>query len=362
MKRKAKIFLCLILTLAAVLSLSSCGIKNNGETVMSLGNAKVTDRMYMYWTSNYKADFISTYSDVRDTEEFWDSILYDDVTAEKYLSDWIMENVKMELVGMYLFDEFGLKMSDEYKKAADNIISDLMDYYEADKNTFNGLLSQYGVNANILKEILLDEAKITLVYNHLFENNILVVGDEEKKDYLENNYSRVLHIYINNEYDSEASGYDADGNFVKAELDEEKKAEKDAQVKNALSALDAGEDFSDVYKEYSDETSYPNGYYLYVGIEGLPSELITNAFSIEVGEVKTFESYYGTHIIKRIEMDERPWEKDENSDFFDDFTDSVYESVFMDYISSYYDKIEIDEEAIAEISVKDALPNYSFRY
>lgn len=362
MRRITKSFLCLALTLAAVISLVSCGIRNNGETVMSLGDTKITDRMYGYWTSNYKADFITTYSDVRDTDEFWSTVLYDNVTAEEYLADWIMENVKIELVGMYLFDELGLKMPDAYKDAANNIISDLRDYYDADKNTFNGLLSQYGINSDIFKEILLDEAKTTLVYNHLFENNILVVGDDEKQAYLNANYSRVLHIYINNEYDSEKSDYDADGNFVKVELDEEKKAEKDAQITAAFEAIDAGEDFSEVYKKYSDETSYPNGYYLYVGIEGLPSELITNAFSIETGETATFESYYGTHIIKRVEMDEKPWENKENSDFFDDFVDSVYESVFMDYISSYYDDIVIDEEALAGITVKDALPNYSFRY
>lgn len=361
MKKLLKV-LCLAAAVALFVTLPSCAVKNKGKTVMSLGNAEITDRMYGYWTSNYKADFISAYSDVSDTAEFWDSVLYDGVTAEKYLSERIYESIRADLVGMYLFNEYRLSVPDEYKEAADNIISDLMDYYDADKNEFNRLLSQYGINIDLLREIMIDEAKTTEVYNYLFENNILTVGDAEKQEYVEKNYSRVLHIYINNAYDSEKSDYDENGNFVKAELDSETKAKKDAQVQEALDALDRGENFTDVYMKYSDETSYPNGYYIYAGIEGLPSELVTHALSLEVGKTEVFDSYYGAHIIKRVEMDEKPWENDENSDFFEDFTDSVYESVYIEHISSYYDMIETDDEAIAAISVKDALPNYSFRY
>ena len=355
-----KKLLVVILALAALLA--SCGV-NRGTPVMTLHGAEVTDHMFEYWVDSYKAVLLSTYTDAKNTPEFWDTKIASGVTAEDFFYDLTYNYIESNLVAMYLFDKYGLEIEDEDEATASSIISELEEAYaDGNRNAFNRLLANYGVNADLLKEIYLEELKSTYVYNYVFENAVLTVGDEEKEEFLKDNYVRIRQIYVNNKYDFEASSYDEAGNFTMAPLDDAVKAEKDQKAEDAKALVASGKDFDEVYKEYSEETSYPNGYYLSVTTQDLPQELISKALSLEVGEVAVFESDYGTHIIKRLEMDSHPWEDDANKDFFGDFTTSVYEAVYTDFVSSFYDEITVDRETIAKYTVRDALPNYSFQY
>jgi len=330
---------------------------------MTLGDKSVTDHMFEYWVDSYKAVLLSTYSDAKDTDEFWDKKLADGSTAEDFFYRQTYNYIESNLVCMYLFDELDLEIEDEDIEKSESIVAELESIYaDGNRNEFNRLLGNYGVNAELLSDIYLEEIKSTYVYNHVFEKGLLTVGDGEKEEYLEDNYVRIKQIYVNNKYDFEKSSYDDAGNFNMAELDSETKAEKDAKVEEVKAALASGKDFDEVYSAYSEETDYPNGYYLSVTTQDLPQELISNALSLEVGESVTFESDYGTHFIKRLEMDEGAYSDEANKDFFEGFTESVYESVFSDYIKSFYEKIEVDEEAIKKYTVRDALPNYSFQY
>lgn len=353
--------LALVIVLSSLLSLSSCG-GDRSAAVMTLGNEKITENVYKYWVCSYKATFMNTYSDMSDTDEFWNTELFGGVTAEKYLSDLVKEYVKNGLVTSYLFGEFGMKLSSEDRKSAEDIVSDLCEYSGGGKNTFNALLAQYGVNYDMLIEIYLEEYKSTYLYNYVFENGIAVVDDAAKQKYLEDNYSRVRQIYINNAYDKDESYYDDDGNFVMKPLDAETQKKQDEKVEKVKELLAGGADFDEVYDEYSEEKEYPNGYYLCVETQGLPEELIVNSRSIEVGEEKLFTSKYGFHAIRRMEMDDGAYGDKANSDFFEGFSDSVYGSVFADYLAGYFDKIETDDALIDKISIRDALPNYSFQY
>lgn len=361
MKKAIKTASLVLLVIAAIFS-SSCST-DRGTPVMTLQDASVTDHMFEYWVDSYKAALLSRYADAKDTDEFWDKPLGDGATAESYFYDLTYDYIRTNLVSMYLFDEFGLEIEDEDREKASDIIDELEESYaNGNRNDFNRALAKYGVNADLLEEIYIEEQKSVYVYNHVFENNILVVGDAEKEEYLNDNYVRIRQIYINNKYDFDKSYYDDAGNFVMIDLDEAVKAEKDAKVEEVKALLDSGADFDEVYEKYSEETAYPNGYYLSVTTQNLPSELITNAFSLAVGETAQFESDYGTHFIKRLEMNEGAYADSANSDFFDDFTESVYESVFEDYIASYYDKIEVDEEAIKNYTIRNSPPNYYFQY
>ncbi len=354
--------LVIILVCVCMVAVPSCGA-GRGEPVMTLGDASVTDHMYEYWMCSYKAALMSQYSDAKDTDEFWDMKLGDGATAESFFYDLTYNYIESNLVAMYLFDEFGLSIEDEDREKASEIVSDLEEAYAGgNRNDFNRLLANYGVNADLLLEIYLEELKSTYVYNHVFENGILTVGDEEKEKFLQDNYVRIRQIYINNKYDRSKSSYDESGNFKMAPLDEAAKAEKDRLVTEALYELSEGADFDEVYEKYSEDKEYENGYYLSVTTKNIPKELINRALTLEVGESATVETDYGTHVIKRLETDEGAYGKEENADFFGDFKEQVYESVFSDYISSYYDRIEVDHDAIAKYTIRDSLPNYSFQY
>ena len=361
MKRSIK-YICLLIASVVVLSLASCAV-NRGTPVMTLGDVSVTDHMFEYWMDSYKASLLSAYSDAKDTDSFWSMKMSDGTTAEDFFYRSIYNYIESRLVAMYLFDEFGLEIEQEDIDTAKEIVGELEEYYSGgNRNDFNRELAVYGVNADLLREIFLEEVKSTYLYNYIFENKLLTVGDDEKNEYLRKNYSRVRQIYINDEYDPEASYYDSNGNFVMVPLSDEAKSEKSSKIEEARALLTSGEDFDKVYAEYSEETAYPNGYYLSVSTQGLPQELITNAFLIDVGETADFRSDYGTHIIKRLEMDDGAYANDTNKDFFGTFTTEVYEAVYNKYIATYYDKITVDKAAIEKYTVKSAPANYYFKY
>ena len=351
---------CLVICFCILFSFASC--KEKGRAAMTLGSTVISEGAYQYWVCSYKAQFMNQYSDMSDSDEFWGQVLYDGVTAEEFLTDLVNEYVKMNLVSMYLFDKYGMKISSEDEKVANGIVSEFKEISGDDAKAFEKILSQYGVNEKTLKQIYLDEFKSTYVYNYVFENGIATVTYEEKQDFLENNYVRIRHIYINNSYNYDESSYDSDGNFIKVPLDEETKAKQDAKVESVRKALSSGEDFDEVYEKYSEETAYKNGYYICSKTEDLPSELIVKSFTLETGESCEFESEYGTHFIKRLEMDEGAWKSTSNEDFFTTFTDDVYENVFMELMRSYFDEITVNEEVINEYPIRDALPNWSYQY
>lgn len=360
MKNRIIRIMSLVITLLTVF-LPSCGV-DRGKAVMTLGKSAVTDKMYQYWVCTYKANLLRRYSDAKDAPEFWDKKLDGKTTAEEYFNGLISDKIKANLVSMYLFDEYGLELDEDDVATADEIIAEYLESYaNGDEKRFDKLLSIYGVDRELLREIFIEELKSTYVYNRIFEKGTVAVGPMMKEQYLADNYAHIKHIYINNKYDPSKSYYDESGNFVLMPWGDDEKAGQDAKVEAAKAALDT-EDFDKVYKEYSDETSYPNGYYVCATTAGLPTELIERALSMEIGETAIFESDYGTHIVLRLDVEKGAYASEEYSDFFDGFTDAVYEKAFDDFIASYYERIEIDETAVKEFTVRWAEPNYSYRY
>ncbi len=351
-------------------ALSGCS-HDTSATVMTLGDAKVTANMYHYWASSSKGDFLYSYSDVKNTDEYWSSELVGGMTAAEYLDSVVLEKVKMNLVAMKLFDDYGLKLTSKQEQSIGDYISDLVkEYADGSKNMLNTALSEYGVNIDILKQIYIEEAKSTLLYQYLYgDDGQTAITDEEKEEYYQDNFVHFQMIFINNayKYKTDSKGdytTNDDGTYATEKLSESEAAEKNAAVAKVKSALEQGEDFDALYSEYSELTSYANG--LYFNRTGSFSEsvyydIISAVDAIEEGQWTAVENdEYGAYIMKKLPLDKGAWSSEENSDFFSSFDTDVGDQVFRYFLRGYYDDITIDEEAIKEFSVSDVTPNYSF--
>ncbi|MBR0303611.1 MAG: peptidylprolyl isomerase [Clostridia bacterium] len=352
----------LILSLSLLLSLASCGKKDESRdpAALTLGGAVIGERAYHYKLCTYKGELLASYEGATDTDAFWDRVISGE-RAEDVFFDMILGFIKSDLVSSYLFDLYGLSITEDDEATARELLSDLeCELSGGEREAFDRDLSEYGVDADLLLEIMIDDLKPTYVYNHAFESGILTVGTEEKQSYLEENYARVRQIYINNKDDPEKSYYDG-GSFVAVPLGDEAKAAADAKIAACAGELAAGVDFDAVREKYSEDESYPNGYYISSSTKGVPEEFIETALSTPVGEYAECESEYGAHFIKRIMMDHGAWAAEENEDFFAGFTDAVYNDVFVKFIGSYYDKIEVDQSVIDKYKVRAVPPNYNYR-
>ncbi len=370
---KIKRIISLFLGAVVILScLVSCG--DNSEAALTLGEHTVTEAMYSYWASSYKGNYMYTYDDVENNDKYWSSELKDGVTVSEYFDDITLDAVKTTLVNSKLFTENNLSFTEKEIDAIDAYISDLIaERADGSKNLMNTMLGEYGINTKILRNIYLEEEKAAKVYSYLFgEGGEYAVGDEEYSEFYKENYVHFDMIYINNayQYKTDDDGNritDEDGYYLTEDLSEADKAKKDAEVKAVEDGLNAGESFDELYEKYSELKSYENGYYYSAAdsySDVLYYRLVAEAETLEVGQWVSVQSDTGVCIIKKLELDDKPWENEKNSDFFGkkgaDFKSLVAENAYREFIESYFDDIKVDEEIIKKYSVKDVTPAYFF--
>lgn len=356
--------LSLVCTLLLSLSFTGCSA---GNTVMSYNDSAISENEFQYYLATYKGRLSQSYTDFDDTAEFYASEITEGTTYETYLFDMIVENVGRTLVCDALFDQLGLKLAPSVEDRIDAYIDDyITEYASGNKNQFNATLSVYGINAKMLKEIYIRDEKTAAVFDALYNSSTgtTPVTDADRTAYLEKNYVRIRHIYVNNKY---VYSTDEDGYAVYTEeglKQTEAMSGEELEAKNALiasidEALAEGGDFEEIYATFSEDQYYANGYYL-TRTTDFVSEVVSSAFELPEGEYVKIESDYGTHYIKRMAMDETPWTNDANADFFTDYDTTVAEALFGEYLDGLIPEIIVDDAILEGYSVEASPTNYRF--
>ena len=119
------------------------------------------------------------------------------------------------------------------------------------------------------------------------------------------------------------------------ELSDKKKKEAKKKAEEALKKVKSGEDFAQVAKEYSEDSTASNGGELGTFGKGqMVSEFENAAFSMKPGEISDIiKTQYGYHIIKVTErVDEQK--------SYDDVKDEIKSTLASQEYSKYIEKIE----------------------
>ncbi len=353
--------LCLVLLLSV---LTGCRTQ---KTVMSYEGSKITDGEFTFYLATYKSQFMRTYSDFKDSDQFYNMVIDENgTTAEESLFSNVVDNVKMMLVCDALCKRFGLTVPRTTTDNIDEYLNGLASQYaDGNLNSFNETLGKYGINKTMLRDIYMRYEKINLVFDHLYgTGGTNAITNEDLITYFNNNYVRVQHIYVNNKfkYLTDEEGYilyNNDGSYKQTDLTEDEKKEKNELIEKIDSLLEGGADYMEVYTEYSEDHYYDNGYYLYPSMDFV-EELITSAFSLEIGETCKVESEIGTHYLLRLESEEAPWTNPENEDFFYNYETTVSEWRFNEFLADLIAKVEINEDVLDSFSLRDSLTNSLF--
>ncbi|MBQ8310642.1 MAG: hypothetical protein IJX80_06495 [Clostridia bacterium] len=199
--RTAALLLALILTL---LILPSCA--NTGTPLLTLevdGNTYTYSvNLYELYLSALKGNMVASGATVNGasaaTDKFWNSMDTLDGTLQT-LNDYYLaialEECKNVLIAQYLFDDYGLTLSETEKEQIENDLNELvLTDGGGSKNKLNSVLSTYGVNYDMMREHYTNMAKINAVRNHLYS----LLGDNIKQEYLEENYVHFQQIFLAN--------------------------------------------------------------------------------------------------------------------------------------------------------------------
>ncbi|MBE6669398.1 MAG: hypothetical protein E7601_04245 [Ruminococcaceae bacterium] len=366
-----------ILLIVAMLCpmLASCGNKF-GTPIMKLGDVTISENMLEFWLSRYKAYFVQYYMDGKDNASFWEETVPGSTkTWNETFTEFIVDNAKTYLAALYLFDELGLSISKAVQDEIDEEIEELLEgQADGNKKQFNEILSQYGVNMDILAELYLIEKKIEFLQQYLYgDNGIEKISESVKTKYYEDNYARMKHIFLytgkrpivkeNGEYEYDDQGYVKYRTMTAAE-DKEVEDRANTYFK-ALTPSDPkdAEDFDDLLLYYGEDIAardeYPNGFY-FTESSTYFKEVIKALFEMEVGEYRMVKSDSGIHIIKKLALEDKGYAIPANTDFFTDFENNLISKTFNARLEEYKKLIEIDTERLASYCLRDANANYTY--
>lgn len=355
--------------LAAVMLFAVGCSGKSSPAVMTYGETVITEAMYTYYVSTYKGRYIQAYDDIRDSDEFWEKGV-GGRSGEEILQDLIYGNVAQNLVAAEEFRRAGLKLTAAQEKAVDESIQSMVDELASgSRKTLNGYLAEYGINIDMLRDILLMEKKAYAYYEHLYgEGGSEAVSDSDRDAYYKANFVHFQQIFINDvvAYETDDEGrfiQDENGQYKTREFTEAEKDELEARILAVKAGLESGEDFDELRKKYSDVKDYEDGYYFSAATStNYITSVVSAAFALEEGEWAFVEAARdrGAFFIKRLPLGEGAYKDEKYADFFDGLDGDLTGERYSEKLESLYGDIVKDDAYLGKVSVKDAVPNYYF--
>lgn len=357
MKKTVLRIICIIMCLLFLLPvLSACGKKN----VYELGPYSIRRDEYAYLLSVYKRDVLEGLG----LNESYLSYPYDSNHTygeyiEKAYREEFEQSVYTLLYSLALFDEYDLSLTAEEKKAVENSASSVILYYgNGSVGQFNALADEYGFSKKTIFDIYEKQAKESKLINYLYGSGFSKLSDEEKESYYSENYIHFQIIVVNTLYQKNESG--AFTNLTEEEVNAKKQLENEliqflcnGNMEYEYKVLPAilgksdltGVTYEEIWanKTINDDSLYPFGYYMkkpsvtqMMTVNTLSQAMLTAVGDVSAIAAKRFFEgngtittdkgtetikegdyfEYGTAFIKRLEIDEGAWAKEENKDFF----------------------------------------------
>lgn len=363
-------FIAAVLAVVMILiGLAGCG--STSPTAISFGDVKISANMFCYWMSRYKAVFLYSYFGTdTDNAQIWTQELASGVTIGAFLESIAISNIMSNAICLKLFDDYGLKLTNDEMNSIDQNIETKIQT-AGSKSALNSALSAYGVNSNILRDIYIAEAKISSLQTYLYgDNGIDKATDLDITNYYESNYYRCKHILIRTDVkylfddngdpvvDTETSTYKT------INLTDEEKITQKELAADLEKRLAAGEDYDALVIQYSEDTGmqyFADGYYINSSTNFLPSEIVTAVANMNIGEIKTVESSFGIHIVKRYELIDGAY-NDElyATSMFGDMISTVTSVKMQTLISQYADLVVTNDDIIDDYPLIYTAPNFYY--
>ena len=121
------------------------------------------------------------------------------------------------------------------------------------------------------------------------------------------------------------------------------------------------------YNEEDGDEQYPDGYYMTADADYAAPEVIDALFELNVGEYKMVKSEHGLHIIMRYELEDGAYALEEYEDIFVAkstgtyiFINDLIDKRYTEYVSSYKEKVKVNEELLGGVDIKSVGINYNY--
>lgn len=353
LKKGLLLLLCLLLCLFSVFTAGCGGL--TGEPVMEYDSLILSDDIYRFWLSCYRAQFAHL------------------ETAENraQLATLADMNIRKSLVAAATFDAFDLRLDTTARNQIDGAMRSLEEAFGS-REALEEALAVYGIGYEGLRRAISYEQKASALSNYLFgEGGIYEPTEQEREEYYEELYCRVQVItvlYVDFVLDANGERvFDrTTGSYLYERKSDDALAAKEAKVAELAGKLYDGMEeipFQQLLAAYNEDAAakeYPSGYYFAEGgdyreyIEEIPEA----ALAMDEGTVVRVESEYGVHFLLRVPLDEGGYAAEENADFFEDFYTRMQSYFFELYIAQLVPGVTVHYDVQSAIRYEDCEPNF----
>jgi len=317
MKKIFTFILCLMMTISLI------GCSADKKAVAIVNGQNITLENYQKLLYLNKSSMESYYG-----SDIWSKKMEDGKTY----SDTLKEMVLQTMIGSEVIYQQAEK--DKVIPTDKQVQDQINSFNESTKNNseYQEQLKKMGINEDFLKfQFTRDLANTNL--QKKFEEDTKISETEMEKYYEDNKKSfytdtvTASHILLKTQ-DSEGK-----------ELSAEKKKEAKKKAEEALAKVKSGEDFAEVAKKYSQDSSASNGGELGTFGRGqMVSEFEKAAFNMKKGEISDIvETEYGYHIIKVTG-------KVDKQETYNDVKDKIKTTLAGQKYTEYVEKLKKDSK------------------
>ncbi|MBO4716296.1 MAG: DEAD/DEAH box helicase [Spirochaetales bacterium] len=295
------------------------------------------------------------------------------IAPTRELAQQISEDaIKKRIASVYLFDSYGLKLTDAEYNSIDRMIAGIKASVDGEKGIEEDeVFKALGMKTDDLRTVLITDSKVGALQDHLYgEEGVRKITDDQRETYYNDNYYRFKLLYLmDGDFVRDENGeieYNESGNAKVTPISDERYEEKLDLAKDILAKVRAGEDIDKYIEEYSDQLEkddYKNGHYL-CSVNEYGTLLSGAVMKLSVGETGLLDTKYGIYVIQRIELDPGAWGKEENeagNDFYN-FEQLVLEKEFDDYLAPHMEKIEVNRAVTDKYKMEELPYTFSWQY
>ena len=244
----------------------------------TLEDHEITVNMYQFLLSRVKGKLGRAGYSVN-SADFWNTIVdKNNTTYDEYFRQAALSDVRSYLAALALFDERDLTLpQSEY----DRIDAEMEDHLAAagSKSALDADLAAFGVNAKMLREIYVMEAKIEYVRTYIYGKDGSKVAANLRQDYLKDNAVAFRHVLIRNfDYVYKTDEYGDDIYYLPSE--------NNAKVNNIAYDRVLGtvrqDEKGDIIKDTNGDNVYflPNGHVAYDTVSGVRSRVYQDGIAV----------------------------------------------------------------------------------
>ena len=205
LRRILAVAVCLTL-LAGALGMTACSGKS--PALLELDGNKITANQYQFFLSRVKGSLYYTGYNV-ESSDFWNMIIDDqNNTYDDYFRNAVLEDARRYLAALAIFEERDLVLPQSYLDRIDQEMESYLDD-AGSKSALNTLLASYGVNADILREIYVLEAKYEYLQQVIYGKDGELLSADARTAYLNDHavcFKQVLIRAFDYVYETDLNG------------------------------------------------------------------------------------------------------------------------------------------------------------